>query len=292
MLSGFVIIIGTMLIAGLSFPVYKWGYKTLFVIAALCIASVIAFADSFVNLSTALTLLTIAAAAGITFRYRFSVQFYIITASVSLAVMLSIHYYFLRFYSGRDVFTELIKQITISMSQVEDEILQANIKAATTVFTSIKDYHIEPYYFFVNSFIMTLLSYFFLRIIYTFYIIRNIIIIKGVEFFRLDERIVLPLIAFFAGFLFVKPGTSETVYTISVNGLLILATLYFIQSIGIIRHFLIRKKLPLIILPLGLGLTIMFNPLYFPVVALILAGLGLLDVWTDFRGFNRQTEDK
>ena len=102
----------------------------------------------------------------------------------------------------------------------------------------------------------------------------------------------MPLIAFFAGFLFVKPGTSEAVYTISVNGLLMLVTLYFIQSIGIIRHFLIRKKLPLIILPLGLGLTIMYDPRFFLIVALILAGLGLLDVWTDFRGFDRPTEEK
>ncbi|MDA3899329.1 MAG: DUF2232 domain-containing protein [Spirochaetes bacterium] len=294
MSTGVIIVFGSLLIAGISLPVYKWGYKVLSGIFIVTLAAIFTIGDSFVSLSTVLTLLTIATVAGLTFRYRLSVQFYILTTSFSLAAMLCIHYYYMLYFTGSDVFLELLGQLKKQVSQLPEqtEAMEANVEAIAFYINTIKEYHIEPYYLFLNSLFMTVITYFFLRLIYTFYVIKKVIIMKGIEFFKLDERIVLLLIAFLAGFIFIKPEMSQILFTICINGLFMLITLYFIQSMGIIRHFLMRKKLPLFILPLGIAMTLIFNASYFPVIAVMLAGLGLLDVWTDFRGFNRTTDSE
>lgn len=68
---------------------------------------------------------------------------------------------------------------------------------------------------------------------------------------------------------------------LGLSGLLVLATLYFLQGISIAVFFFTRLRLPR-----SLGALAIFLLLLQPVLALLVAGVGLFDIWVSFRRLN------
>jgi len=59
--------------------------------------------------------------------------------------------------------------------------------------------------------------------------------------------------------------------------------LYLMQAIGIAKFLLARKGLPRFLLPIGLLAVLFFGVEAALFVSIILASLGALDFWADFR---------
>jgi len=100
--------------------------------------------------------------------------------------------------------------------------------------------------------------------------------IRGTEFalWKAPELLVWPLIA--AGFasVFIEGESRQ----ISVNLLIVLLPIYFLQGLAIVTHFFNRRKIPPFMRGLGYILIAVLNPM-----PLVITGLGVFDLWIDFR---------
>jgi len=88
------------------------------------------------------------------------------------------------------------------------------------------------------------------------------------------EMLVWPLIV--AGFTLLLSG--EMLQMVAINLLVLLLPLYFLQGMAIISYFFLKKGVPPLLRVLGYMTMAFFNPL-----PLIVTGLGLFDLWIDFR---------
>ena len=81
---------------------------------------------------------------------------------------------------------------------------------------------------------------------------------------------------------------------ISLNIALGISALYAIQALGIIKFYLIRRGLPVFLLPLLIISIILLGISAFIFAATLLTGVGTLDLWADFRkiGPDKNTEIK
>jgi uncharacterized protein YybS (DUF2232 family) len=92
---------------------------------------------------------------------------------------------------------------------------------------------------------------------------------------RTPEELVWLLIA--SGYaLFIPVPVIEFV---ALNFLIILIVLYFLQGLAILSHFFQKKGVPALLQILGYALIILEQ-----VLALVIAAIGLFDLWGDFRG--------
>lgn len=90
---------------------------------------------------------------------------------------------------------------------------------------------------------------------------------------KAPELLVWPLIL--GGFgLFVEGA----VRTIGLNLLLVLVPIYFLQGLAIVTYFFQQRGLPPLLRSIGYLMLVLLNPL-----PLIVAALGLFDLWVDFR---------
>jgi hypothetical protein len=87
-----------------------------------------------------------------------------------------------------------------------------------------------------------------------------------------------------AGFMLLIPVAPLRYF--SLNLLLVLGLLYFSQGVAVVATWLIRLRLPRVLRLIGYALMFL-NPLFF----LIIAALGVLDLWFDFRRLHQQPGD-
>ena len=69
-----------------------------------------------------------------------------------------------------------------------------------------------------------------------------------------------------------------TLVLVGLNVLIVLAPLYAIQGLAVFRHFFLRVKVPRLLQTLGFALFAMQ-----PLLLVAVAGVGLSDLWVDFR---------
>ncbi|PLX74532.1 MAG: hypothetical protein C0615_09270 [Desulfuromonas sp.] len=88
------------------------------------------------------------------------------------------------------------------------------------------------------------------------------------------ELLVWPLIG--AGFMFAMG--EDAWRQIGANLLIVMLPIYFLQGLAIITYFFNKRRTPPLLRGLGYVLLTLFNPL-----PLIVAGIGVFDLWVDFR---------
>jgi len=91
---------------------------------------------------------------------------------------------------------------------------------------------------------------------------------------KANELLVWPLIA--AGFAFTL--AEGELQQLSMNLLIILMPVYFVQGLAIVTHFFNRRQIPPFMRGLGYILIAVLNPM-----PLIITGIGVFDLWIDFR---------
>jgi len=105
----------------------------------------------------------------------------------------------------------------------------------------------------------------------------------GLEFFQLHDYFIYALILGWLAVLLVDKSEYAIIYITGLNIALIFSILYLIQSLGIVKYFLIQKGLPLFIIPVTL-ITILFLGLKVTLfISIILSSVGAIDFWADFR---------
>lgn len=105
---------------------------------------------------------------------------------------------------------------------------------------------------------------------------RGLYVIPGDVFasWKAPELLVWPLIA--AGFVFaLVEGEFKQA---SANVLIILLPVYFLQGLAIVTHFFNRRQVPPFMRGCGYVLIAFLNPM-----PLIITGIGVFDLWIDFR---------
>jgi uncharacterized protein YybS (DUF2232 family) len=83
------------------------------------------------------------------------------------------------------------------------------------------------------------------------------------------------------GGLILMPGT--TLKVMGLNGLLVLLLIYFFQGIAIVSFFFEKKKLPRLLRIFLYSLIAIQQ-----VVLLVIIGLGVFDMWLNFRKINSE----
>lgn len=91
---------------------------------------------------------------------------------------------------------------------------------------------------------------------------------------KAPELLIWPLIAAGFGTAFIEGIAKQ----ISVNVLIALLPVYFLQGLAIVTHYFNRRQIPPILRGFGYVLIAFLNPL-----PLIVTGIGVFDIWIDFR---------
>ncbi len=113
--------------------------------------------------------------------------------------------------------------------------------------------------------------------------------VNALEFLRVNDYFIFALIAGWGGFILLDSSKYPAFSIAALNIALIASTLYVAQALGIIKHFMIRKGIPALILPFIFLTLIFFGPPVIIFTTILLLGLGTLDLWADFR---KLTPDK
>jgi hypothetical protein len=144
-----------------------------------------------------------------------------------------------------------------------------------------------PFITFIYSLLIGSLSFFFLK---KFFLKKDGERMKALEFFKMNDYIIFALIGSWALFLILDSTSNPVSSIVSLNIALMLSVLYAVQAIGIAKFFLIRKGLPVFILPVLIFLVILLGASAFMFTAILLTGIGTLDLWADFRKLNPETK--
>ncbi len=105
--------------------------------------------------------------------------------------------------------------------------------------------------------------------------------IRGSEFWqlRLPDLLIWPLIA--AGSAMLVPV--DEIKHIALNLLVILLPLYFLQGLAVVSAWFRTRRVAPALRALGYTLILILNP-----IPLIIMGVGVFDMWVDFRKFNKK----
>jgi uncharacterized protein YybS (DUF2232 family) len=114
---------------------------------------------------------------------------------------------------------------------------------------------------------------------------KNIQVLSGepLNVWKAPEKMVWGIIGAFA--MLLMPSTGLKI--IGINGLIIFMTLYFFQGIAVVSFYLEKKKIPVPLRVLFYGLIGIQQ-----ILTLMVVGLGIFDVWINFRriGINNNNE--
>jgi hypothetical protein len=113
--------------------------------------------------------------------------------------------------------------------------------------------------------------------------------VKALEFFKVNEFVIFILIAGWGIFIMIDKIQYPVIAVIALNIGLAASVLYTIQAMGIMKFFIIKRRLPVVLLPLII-ITLLFVPVVFIFVMAMLTGVGILDLWGDFRKLNSNKE--
>ena len=137
-----------------------------------------------------------------------------------------------------------------------------------------------PIISFLYSLMIGSLSFFFLK---KFFLKKDGERMASLEYYRMNDYLIFLFIGSWAFFLILDSGLFPLINIVSLNIALMLSILYAIQALGIAKFFLIRKGLPVFLLPLLVVSLMMLGMPAFTFVSILLTGIGTLDLWADFR---------
>jgi uncharacterized protein YybS (DUF2232 family) len=271
----------TLLILG-AFSCNKWGFRSFFVIVPALIASLFFASAHFDIFSFLILALVIGSITGFSFRFAKSLQFLLLLSSVLVFLISYAHYYYMYGSRNIDIIGETKTQLTEMIRSTATSTVEAD-KSIDFLNQSVSILKkIMPYYYFLNGMFMTMIGYLILRMV--LFRERFGYSIQGIEKFKLNDFLIFILIAGIGAVAF-SVKKNNFVFWIAMNVLLTVGTLYVVQAFGIIKHLLLKKKLPTIILPTIIVIALFMGMYVSVVTAFILAGIGVLDLWADFRGF-------
>ncbi|MBN1501766.1 MAG: DUF2232 domain-containing protein [Spirochaetes bacterium] len=291
-----------MILAGAAgffcFPylIVKYGKKSLSVIIPyLLISSALSILNAG-NIPVLFTPAVLGITGGYTFLKKKNVQFFIITA----ALLLSCINVFQHYYMINVMHFNLDQELRNTTEQfVNSQKLTDDQKAE--VFEDMKFilvvYRDNVFFFsFVWAVLFSVISMFLYKLMFMTVTTENVQI-EGMEKYQLNEYLIFLFIIFLAGTVLIKPDAvpatldGKKLIFAARNGLLIVSFLYLLQSLGIFKFFLIKLRIPAAVLPLSVFTFLIMGKTVIVFGSILLAGIGLLDLWADFRKLNVKPDD-
>jgi hypothetical protein len=298
-------ITGVILTISVAFIFYRFGWISLIFLILLAIVPFFfkGYEDIFLFYILPLIAGTIG---GYCFKKGLGLDFFITVSSLLFAVSITADYHIVKYVKGYDFIdhsmletVQLLKENKIKMEQVFD---QYNISEGDKKnFLESIDVYIDilndrkwvqfakdmlPFAAFFYSILLTGFSFFLMKKFFMKKFGENV---KALEFFRVNEFVIFILIAGWGIFIMIDEVQYPIIAVIALNISLAASVLYTIQAMGIMKFFIIKRKLPVIILPL-IVITLLFVPTVFIFVMALLTGVGILDLWGDFRKLNSNKE--
>jgi len=305
-LGAVLFIAGVILTISSAFIFYKWGWVSLALFApAALIPVVLNGYDGGLSLYT-LPLIT-GTAGGYCFRKSSGLDFFITVSAILFAVVFTADYYILKEVRGYDFIetgkTEVVQILTQSKGEMEkvfdqyktpDENRKKLREDFDTSIRLIQDSKwiqfardMIPFTAFIYSIFVTGFSFFLMKKIFMKKQGKDV---RSLELFRLNDYTIFSLIAGWGIFILLDKSQFPVITVIALNIALAASVLYIIQAFGIIKFFILKKGLPIVLLPLMILTTLILGPSIIMFVMIILIGIGTLDLWGDFRKLNYEIE--
>ncbi len=275
---------GLMLMMGSAFLYYRLEWKALVICAALTVVTVVLTGQAYgIPLLAAPVLM--GCIGGFTFKKGKSLEFFLITASVSLALIFTGVFYYLMLYENVDFIgmlrAEMVKILgaTGAPEDIKAELLAEFDGSRNDMIARV------PFSAFANSLAMAGIGYTVIR--RYFGRMMGIVPGNGLEMFRLNDYFIFVMIAGLAALvasqLLIDKSGYTVLYSAGLNIALSAALLYFIQALGVVKHVMIRRGVPGYVLPLAVAGMLIMGMWVAMFMLIMLAGVGALDVWADFR---------
>ena len=267
------------------FKMGKYSALWLLPLSVLMIYFSIGYIDILViNLSA----LAIGSITGFAYRTKRSVQFIVLTSVFLVFGIFAADYLYETNYMGASLANEAetAVQSFLDSGRIDDKQKAEFAEQYKFVMEIMKD--LVPFMIFVSALMISFAGFSILDLIFK-RILKAENSIKGIENFKVNEWLVFVVIFSIALIVFDKEGNFYPAKTVGKNILLVMTVVYFIQSLGILKFVLMKKRIPVFIMPLFLLGMAIFSFQVFGFVVMFLAGIGLLDIWADFRKFSPES---
>ncbi len=272
-----------MIITAASLFFYRWGLKSLALIVPLVMPGILMYRLSVEYFPALIAAAAIGVLAGYSMREKKSFQFYLVSASLAVGVILSVNYYALKFGKGIDLMEESRTQFMeyISRADMPEEKkleLRSSFDAAGVLIRAL-----VPFSYYLNGLLFATIAYAVSRFFLKLFADRDAGCGRGIEYFRLNDYLIYALIAGWLGVLLIDAVRIPWLHTVSLNVALIFSVLYVIQAWGIAKFFIIKKGFSFtLIAAVCIAIVLFFNEaLIF--ILVIMASIGAIDFWADFR---------
>lgn len=271
---------GLALLAGTAYVSYKIQWWALIPSLVLCAA---AFSFSFGGQSTAnlITPIVIGTGGGLVFRKNAGLDTYVLAVTLILTLFMSGNYYYQLEYKNIDMLevsrTELAR--VLEQNSAPEDLRQSMLSDFDSNRETIG--HILPFLFFLNALFLSLLAHVGMKVFVARY--GNSESVSGIEKFRLKDFMIVALILGLGAFLLVDRADFPRLYSLGLNVMLVSAVLYAMQALGVIKFMIVKRGLPRYLFPLLLLILIIPGVEVLVFASVLLAGLGTLDFWADFR---------
>lgn len=270
---------------GCAFLYYRLEWKALIICAALP-AVTVAMTGRVSDIPLMAAPALLGCLGGFTFKKGKSLEFYLVTASVSLALVSAGVFYYLMLYEHMDFVgmlkADMLKSIEAAgfPAEVRNQYLEW--------FDGWKHYIVAlvPFGSFANAMITAGIGYAILKRFLGR--LTGAVPGNGLEMFRLNDYVIFSLIAGLGVCLLIDKSNYPVLHSAGLNIALASALLYFVQALGVVKFFMMKRNMPRYILPLILAVGLLLG-LFAVFLFVVLAGVGALDVWADFRKLAKQS---
>ncbi len=245
-------------------------------------------------------------AGGYCFRKKLGLDFYLTVSAIAFAVLFTGNYLFQKNVRGFDIVKASMDEMAVLLESSKPEIdrlaAQYNkpkeerdklVADIDTLIATMKDSKwmqmardIMPFSAFLLAAAIAGTSFLFMM---KFTMKKAASSVKPLQFFRLNDYFIFALIAGIAGLLLLKHESYPVLYVIALNTALVVSALYVIQAMGIVKHYFIRRNIPVYVLPLLLITLTLISPGLMVFFMILFTGLGSLDLWADFRKLRPDT---
>ena len=271
------------------FCFYKWKWKAFFFYLPALIYISIALGEKSPELLGAIALGFLG---GVSFSLENPFQFFIVSSTLILTLIMSGHYFFLWQYKNLDLLkktqVEMLKALEdyqkVEGSQGEVDFfktLQEVLKNDTWIDLA-RDFIFFSY--FIYSLFLSAASFFLLRMI--FFYLEKKELKDGLVKFKINDFSIFLFLLGWGIILLIDKTNYRHIYLITLNISLGLSIFYLLQAVGIIKFFLLKKGWPMSLFYLGLFVLFLIKIELFFLALLVLLGLGVFDLWYDFRKLN------
>ncbi|HNW30431.1 MAG TPA: DUF2232 domain-containing protein [Spirochaetota bacterium] len=269
-----------MLMVGSAYLYYRLEWKSLILFAVL-IGSMVLVSGRVADLPLVMAPFLLGGVGGYTYKSGKSFEFYLLTTSIVLSVIVSGFFYYLTFYQNVDFVGllrgELVRVLEMggAPADIKQQFMAEFDASRNDIIARV------PFSSFLNVMVISGLGF----LVMGRFLTRTAqaAAVEGLESFRLNDYFIFALIGGLAAYLLIDKSEYLILHSAGLNIALIAALLYFVQALGLIKFFLIKRGLPGYFLPLGLTVMLLTGIWIALFLFIMLAGLGALDVWADFR---------